>query len=155
LLSFHHAAANGRGVIFCEAGFCIFGDGFAPFGPDWEKFPVRPGTAPAREIALHLVAQRLKAISRRWHGDCNHTRMSPIHSSSDAALASSASGHRAEAISGGASRAGRELVWLFIAVAFCVVEAFVFVTDLPVSKFFGRRELQKSSGARSERRLAA
>src|SRR5579885_2414203 len=32
-------------------------------------------------------------------------------------------------------RAGREIVWLLIAVAFCVVEALVFLTDLPVAKF--------------------
>ncbi len=33
----------------------------------------------------------------------------------------------------------REIVWVLIAVAFCVVEAVVFVTDLPVAKFFQRR----------------
>jgi hypothetical protein len=36
-------------------------------------------------------------------------------------------------------RVGRELVWLFIATAFCVVEALVFLTDLPVAKFFSHR----------------
>ena len=35
-------------------------------------------------------------------------------------------------------RFGRELVWLLIAVAFCVIEAAVFLTDLPVAKFFQR-----------------
>ena len=44
------------------------------------------------------------------------------------------------------ARAGRELVWLIIAVAFCVVEATVFVTDLPVTKMFSRRHLQKAGG---------
>jgi hypothetical protein len=33
---------------------------------------------------------------------------------------------------------GRELVWLLIAIAFCVVEAAVFLTDLPIAKLFSR-----------------
>jgi hypothetical protein len=56
------------------------------------------------------------------------------------------SGHRTGVFSNGAARAGRELVWLAIAVAFCVLEVVVFVTDLPVSKIFGRRDLQRASG---------
>ena len=38
-----------------------------------------------------------------------------------------------------AERFGREIVWLVIAVAFCVVEAVVFLTDLPVAKLLARR----------------
>ena len=63
----------------------------------------------------------------------------------DSAPALSASDHRAGLFSIGASKAGRELVWLMIAVAFCIVEAVVFVTDLPVSKILSRRDLPKAN----------
>jgi hypothetical protein len=38
-----------------------------------------------------------------------------------------------------AERFGREVVWLLIAVAFLLVEAAVFLTDLPVARLFSRR----------------
>ncbi len=71
--------------------------------------------------------------------------MSATPSPHDSSLSLSEPGQRAGAFSSGASRAGRELVWLMIAVAFCVVEAVVFVTDLPVSKILSRRDLHKAN----------
>ena len=78
-----------------------------------------------------------------WHSDCNDPRMSAIHSPPTISLDRRDLGRRVGMVSDGLARAGRELVWLLIAVAFCVVEAAVFVTDLPVAKYFGRRHLQK------------
>jgi hypothetical protein len=72
--------------------------------------------------------------------------MSAIHSPHTSSLDRSELGHRAGIVSDGVARLGRELVWLLIAVAFCVVEAIVFVTDLPVAKIFSRRDLQKADG---------
>ena len=72
--------------------------------------------------------------------------MSAIHSPHTSSLDRSDLGRRAGVVSGAVARAGRELVWLIIAVAFCVVEATVFVTDLPVTKMFSRRHLQKAGG---------
>jgi hypothetical protein len=69
--------------------------------------------------------------------------MSVIHSPHTSSLNQSELGHRAGVVSEGIAKVGRELVWLIIAVAFCVVEAVVFVTDLPVAKIFSRRHLQK------------
>lgn len=46
---------------------------------------------------------------------------------------------RAVGVVANVERFGREVVWLLIAVAFCVVEALVFLTDLPLAKFFARR----------------
>ena len=40
-------------------------------------------------------------------------------------------------------RFGREVVWLLIAVAFFLVEAAVFVTDLPVAKLLSRRPAKR------------
>jgi len=73
--------------------------------------------------------------------------MSATSSPHDTSLRSSESGQRSGMISNSASRAGRELVWLTVAAAFLIVEAFVFVTDLPVSKVFSRRDVAKSSRA--------
>lgn len=42
-----------------------------------------------------------------------------------------------------AAKAGREAVWVLIASIFLVVEALVFVTELPSSKIFHRREAAK------------
>ncbi len=72
--------------------------------------------------------------------------MSAIHLPHTSSLDRSDLGHRAGIVSGAVARAGRELIWLIIAVAFCVVEAAVFVTDLPVAKIFSRRHLQKAVG---------
>ncbi len=66
--------------------------------------------------------------------------MSAIHSPHDSSLSSANFSQRAGVFSNAATRAGRELVWLLIATAFCVVEAVVFVTDLPVTKLFSRRQ---------------
>lgn len=43
------------------------------------------------------------------------------------------------------ARVGRDAVWVAIAVAFCLVEALVFVTNLPVTRIFKRRDLPKIS----------
>ena len=45
---------------------------------------------------------------------------------------------RAVGVIANLERFGREIVWMLIAVAFCVVEAAVFLTDLPLGKLFGR-----------------
>ena len=90
--------------------------------------------------------QQQNALRRPWHGECNAPRMSAIHSPHTASLERSELGHRAGIVSGAIARAGRELVWLLIAVAFCIVEAIVFITDLPVGKIFSRRHLQKAGG---------
>ncbi len=71
--------------------------------------------------------------------------MSATHSSPDSSLDSREYDYRAGSISNGAARAGREVVWLCIAAAFFVLEAVVFVTDLPVSKIFSRRDLPKTA----------
>ncbi len=65
--------------------------------------------------------------------------MSAIHSPHDSSLTSAGLSQRAGVFSSAATRAGRELVWLLIATAFCMVEAAIFVTDLPVTKLFDRR----------------
>jgi hypothetical protein len=44
-----------------------------------------------------------------------------------------------------AAKAGREMLWLAIAAAFFVVEALVFVTELPAAKVFQRRETIKAA----------
>lgn len=43
------------------------------------------------------------------------------------------------------ARVGRDVVWVAIAAAFCLVEALVFVTNLPVTKIFKRRDVPKIS----------
>jgi len=45
-----------------------------------------------------------------------------------------------------AAKAGREVMWVLIAGVFCVVEALVFLTELPASKLFHRREPTKVAG---------
>jgi hypothetical protein len=72
--------------------------------------------------------------------------MSVIHSPHTSSLNQSELGRRAGVVSDGIAKLGRELVWLIIAVAFCVVEAVVFMTDLPVGKIFSRRNLEKVDG---------
>ncbi len=44
-----------------------------------------------------------------------------------------------------AAKAGREAVWVLIAAAFFVVEALVFLTELPTAKLFHRREANKAA----------
>lgn len=46
-----------------------------------------------------------------------------------------------------AAKAGREVLWVVIAGVFLVVEALVFVTELPATKFFHRREPAKVARA--------
>lgn len=45
-----------------------------------------------------------------------------------------------------AARAGREVVWVLITGVFMLVEALVFLTELPTARFFHRREAAKSAG---------
>jgi hypothetical protein len=45
-----------------------------------------------------------------------------------------------------AAQAGRNVVWALIASAFLIVEALVFLTELPATKFFPRREAAKVTG---------
>jgi hypothetical protein len=45
-----------------------------------------------------------------------------------------------------AAKAGREVVWVLIAGAFFLVEALVFLTELPTARFFHRRETAKTAG---------
>ncbi len=45
-----------------------------------------------------------------------------------------------------AARAGREVVWVLITGVFLLVEALVFLTELPTARFFHRREAAKSAG---------
>lgn len=71
--------------------------------------------------------------------------MPATSSPQDSPLHSSDAGEQSGVISSRASRAGRELVWLTVAAAFFVVEAVVFFTDLPVSKIFNRRDVQKAN----------
>lgn len=53
---------------------------------------------------------------------------------------------RATLVSLFAAQAGRNVVWVLIAGAFLVVEALVFLTELPATKFFPRREVAKVAG---------
>ena len=46
-----------------------------------------------------------------------------------------------------AARLGRDAIWLVLTVAFGIVEALVFVTELPVAKFFHRTPTTKISRA--------
>jgi hypothetical protein len=46
-----------------------------------------------------------------------------------------------------AAKAGREAVWVLIACAFVVVEAAIFVTQLPAARLFARREVSKAAGS--------
>lgn len=46
-----------------------------------------------------------------------------------------------------AARAGREVISVLIAGAFLLVEAIVFLTDLPTARCFHRRESAKTTGA--------
>jgi hypothetical protein len=45
-----------------------------------------------------------------------------------------------------AAQAGRSIVWVLITGAFLIVEALVFLTELPATKFFPRREAAKVTG---------
>lgn len=45
-----------------------------------------------------------------------------------------------------AARAGREVVWVLITGVFLLVEALIFLTELPTSRIFHRREAVKSAG---------
>ena len=45
-----------------------------------------------------------------------------------------------------AAKAGRDALWVLIAAAFFVVEALVFLTELPSTKLFHRREAPKPAG---------
>lgn len=65
--------------------------------------------------------------------------MSAIDHSHDHDAFRPADAGRAVGFAANAERFGRELVWLLIAVAFCVVEAVVFLTDLPLAKLLARR----------------
>ena len=44
-----------------------------------------------------------------------------------------------------AAKAGREAIWVVIASIFLVVEGLIFLTELPSSKLFHRRETAKSA----------
>lgn len=44
-----------------------------------------------------------------------------------------------------AAKAGREVIWVAIAGIFVLVETLVFLTELPATKIFGRREAPKSA----------
>ncbi len=46
-----------------------------------------------------------------------------------------------------AGKAGRDIIWVLIAGAFLLVEAVVFLTDLPTARFFHRREAAKTAGS--------
>jgi len=65
--------------------------------------------------------------------------MSAIDHSHDDHTFRAADAGRAVGFAANAERFGREIVWLVIAVAFCVVEAAVFLTDLPFAKLLARR----------------
>lgn len=45
-----------------------------------------------------------------------------------------------------AAQAGRNFVWVLISGAFLIVEALVFLTELPAANFFPRREAAKVAG---------
>lgn len=45
-----------------------------------------------------------------------------------------------------AAKAGREVIWVLIASVFFVVEAAVFLTELPATKLFPRRDATKLAG---------
>lgn len=62
---------------------------------------------------------------------------SPVHPETPAA--------RPTLVSLVAAKAGREAVWVVIASIFLIVEALVFLTELPSSKMFHRRETAKAA----------
>jgi len=68
----------------------------------------------------------------------NRARMSAIDHSHENTFRAADKGRAVVAVAN-VERFGREVVWVLIAVAFCVVEAVVFLTDLPIAKFFARR----------------
>ena len=45
-----------------------------------------------------------------------------------------------------AAKAGREAIWILITGVFVIVEALVFITELPAGKLFHRREASKVAG---------
>ncbi|MCX6951353.1 MAG: hypothetical protein NTV51_04095 [Verrucomicrobia bacterium] len=72
--------------------------------------------------------------------------MSDARSHTDSLSASPSNQEGSTLVSLVAAKAGREVVWVLIAGAFCVVEALVFLTELPASKLFHRREPTKVAG---------
>jgi hypothetical protein len=64
--------------------------------------------------------------------------MSAIDHSRETAFRPADAG-RAVGVMANLERFGREVVWVMIAAAFCLVEAAVFLTDLPIAKFLARR----------------
>lgn len=121
------------------------GDWFTECSGIWEIIPGKTSSRRICHSSLMTESQHQKTISRPWHDECKATSMSATHSSPDSSLDSREYDYRAGSISNGAARAGREVVWLCIAAAFFVLEAVVFVTDLPVSKIFSRRDLPKTA----------
>lgn len=71
--------------------------------------------------------------------------MSPAHSNTESAVSSTPTREGTTFVSLAAAKAGREMVWVLIAGVFCLVEALVFLTELPASKL-SRREPSKVTG---------
>lgn len=78
--------------------------------------------------------------------NANPQRMSDLRSHTDSTIPSSLHQEGPTLVSLVAAKAGREVVWVLIAGVFCVVEALVFLTELPASKLFHRRETPKVAG---------
>ncbi len=92
-----------------------------------------------------ITEQRETSQSHAWHGECKVARMPSIDSSHPVSFDSGEFIRRESILSRSFVRsAGREVVWLTIAGAFFLLETFVFITDLPVSKLFSRRAPDKT-----------
>ena len=73
--------------------------------------------------------------------------MAGIITNHQSSLARGEAGRVTGLFAAAAAKAGREIIWVVIAVAFCVVEALVFLADLPVGKIFHHRNTSKVSGS--------
>lgn len=72
--------------------------------------------------------------------------MTAPHSHTESGLSTPSNREGTTLVSLVAAKAGREVVWVLIAGVFCVVEALVFLTELPATKLFPRRDAPKAAG---------
>jgi hypothetical protein len=89
--------------------------------------------------------QQEKQIQLRGTGNAIPARMTAPLSQLEISPRSAENQPRVTLVSLVAARAGREAVWVFIASIFVIVEALVFLTELPTTKVFHRREAAKAA----------
>lgn len=87
--------------------------------------------------------QHQSSISLLGTPNAKLVRMSETTSTTASTSASASHQEGTTLVSLVAAKAGREVLWVVIAGVFCVVEALVFLTELPASKIFHRRESTK------------